>query len=62
MLIQMSGSRDGEPWPDKGEEGDLPTAAAAHLVAAGVAERVDTEPGEPRKQRTGGRRGHVRST
>lgn len=40
MLIDMSGTRDGEPWPAKGEEAELPTAAAAHLVASGVAEQV----------------------
>jgi hypothetical protein len=65
MLCEMTGSRDGEPWPKKGEEADLPTAAAAHLIAAGVAEQVedDDPPGKgedkPRKARTGGRRAAV---
>ncbi|MFD5057430.1 hypothetical protein [Streptomyces sp. NPDC058394] len=56
MLVEMTGTRDGEPWPAKGEEADLPTAAAAHLVSAGVAEQV----GES-KLRKGGRRAAVRN-
>ncbi|KIF69241.1 hypothetical protein HY68_12630 [Streptomyces sp. AcH 505] len=40
MLVEMSGTRDGQPWPAKGVPTELPTAAAAHLVAAGVAEEV----------------------
>jgi hypothetical protein len=54
MLVEMTGSRDGEPWPAKGEEADLPTAAAAHLVSAGVAEMVSAD-----KPRKGGRRAAV---
>jgi hypothetical protein len=34
----------GEPWPAVGDEIDLPTAQAAHLVASGVAEDVVDEP------------------
>ncbi|MDX3777736.1 hypothetical protein [Streptomyces europaeiscabiei] len=41
----------GVPWPDEGEEIDLPTTLAAHLVASGVAEEV-TEP-EPKPRRRG---------
>lgn len=41
----------GVPWPDEGEEIDLPTTQAAHLVASGVAEEV-TEP-EPKPKRRG---------
>lgn len=59
MLVQMTGSRDGEPWPAEGEEADLPTAAAAHLVSSGVAEQVDETPQPDRKRRQGGRRGSV---
>lgn len=55
MLVEMTGTRDGQPWPAKGKEADLPTAAAAHLVSAGVAERVDAAK-PPRK---GGRRAAV---
>ncbi|XQE79517.1 hypothetical protein ACN24L_12370 [Streptomyces microflavus] len=60
MLVQMSGTRDGEPWPAEGEEADLPTAAAAHLVSAGVAEQADEAPPlSLSKRRQGGRRGSV---
>lgn len=34
----------GEPWPAEGDEIDLPTAQAAHLVASGVAEEVVDKP------------------
>lgn len=34
----------GELWPAVGDEIDLPTAQAAHLVAAGVGEEVVDEP------------------
>lgn len=40
----------GVPWPNEGEEIDLPTAQAAHLVASGVAEEV-TEPAPKPKRR-----------
>lgn len=53
MLVQMpeGASRNGEPWPAKGETAELPTAEAAHLVASGVAREV-TE-GEPTPKRRG---------
>lgn len=43
MLFQMpeGAGRDGQPWPAEGEEIELPTVEAAHLVAAGVAEEVE---------------------
>ncbi|MFE2243908.1 hypothetical protein ACFXCU_30915 [Streptomyces virginiae] len=34
-------TRNGEPWPGLGEETDVPAADGAHLVAAGVAEKVE---------------------
>lgn len=40
MKVQMSGTRNGEEWPAKGEVADLPTAEAAHLCSAGIAEPV----------------------
>jgi hypothetical protein len=51
MLVEMpeGATRNGEPWPPKGEDAELPTAEAAHLVASGVAERVTAE--EPRGRR-----------
>jgi hypothetical protein len=55
MLVQMpeGASRNGEPWPAEGEETELPTAEAAHLVASGVAEEVvdQAETAEPRSRR-----------
>ncbi|MCI3272146.1 hypothetical protein [Streptomyces cylindrosporus] len=42
----------GEPWPAEGDEIDLPTAQAAHLVASGVAEEVTAK--RTRKARRGG--------
>ncbi|WP_432247710.1 hypothetical protein ACRAR1_07115 [Streptomyces sanyensis] len=59
MLVEMTGTRDGQPWPRRGEVADLPTAAAAHLVASGVAEKADgtEQPERPRKR--GGRRAAV---
>ncbi|PKT71866.1 hypothetical protein CW362_16535 [Streptomyces populi] len=45
MLVEMpeGATRNGVPWPAKGEAVDLPTAEAAHLVAAGVAEEATDE-------------------
>ncbi|MFD5874015.1 hypothetical protein [Streptomyces sp. NPDC060322] len=61
MLVAMPGTRDGQRWPDRGQEGDLPTAAAAHLISAGVAEEATAEPvaeeaPEDKPARKGGRR------
>lgn len=42
MKVAVSGSRDGERWPGKGEQVDLPPDEAADLIAAGLASR----PGE----------------
>jgi hypothetical protein len=44
---------NGVPWPDEGEEIELPTTQAAHLVASGVAEEVaEAEPKPKRRGRT----------
>lgn len=42
MLVDMpeGATRNGEPWPAKDEEAELPTAEAAHLVSSGIAEEV----------------------
>jgi hypothetical protein len=61
MLREMTGSRDGEPWPKKGETAELPTATAAHLVASGVAEPAEQAEAKNRKPR-GGRRATVRDS
>ncbi|WP_326808174.1 hypothetical protein OHB04_22815 [Streptomyces sp. NBC_01775] len=38
MRAELSGTRDGLPWPQKGQTVELPDEEAAHLVAAGLAE------------------------
>lgn len=64
MLVEMAGTRDGEPWPKKGDEAELPTAAAAHLVASGVAEEVVGETEQPPRKRRqrGGSSADLRGT
>lgn len=47
MLVEMpaGASRNGQPWPAKGEVTEaIPTADAAHLVASGVAEVAEDPP------------------
>jgi hypothetical protein len=44
---------NGVPWPDEGEEIDLPTNQAAHLVASGVAEEVTEAEPESKPKRRG---------
>ncbi|MFJ3170636.1 hypothetical protein ACIPJK_07600 [Streptomyces roseus] len=45
MTVAMpeGATRNGEPWPARGEEADVPAADGAHLVAAEVAEEVVEE-------------------
>jgi hypothetical protein len=38
MTQQISGNRNGEPWPPPGEVVDLPKGEATDLVQAGLAE------------------------
>jgi hypothetical protein len=40
----------GVPWPDEGEEIELPTAQGAHLVASGVAEEVTETEQKPKRR------------
>lgn len=40
MKIDVSGSRNGQPWPARGETVELPDAEGADLCAAGMAEPV----------------------
>ena len=58
MLVQMppGGLRNGQPWPAEGEEAEIPTGEALHLVASGVAEEVpeDTAPKPKRRARNRG--------
>jgi len=39
MLMDMSGTHDGEPWPPAGGTVDLPELQAEKLIAAGLAEK-----------------------
>lgn len=43
MTVEMSGSRNGQPWPRRGETVDLPSGEAQHLVASGIAVEVHGE-------------------
>ena len=38
MKVNLSGTRDGEPWPERGKTVDLPDDEAQHLIRAGIAE------------------------
>lgn len=40
MKVQMSGTRDGVDWPDRGVEIDLPDDEAKELAASGIVEEV----------------------
>jgi hypothetical protein len=57
MLVEMPGTRNGEPWPAKGEVAELPTAEAAHLCSCEVAEpaedaeETEQASGQPRRGR-----------
>lgn len=44
MLVDMSGTRNGQRWPARGAALVLPDAEAAHLIAAGLAEEDHTTP------------------
>ncbi|MEU6344480.1 hypothetical protein ABZ883_26430 [Streptomyces sp. NPDC046977] len=41
MKTTLSGTRDGQPWPARGELVDLPDEEAAHMVSVGLAETAD---------------------
>ena len=43
MLVAVSGTRDGERWPGKGELLDVPASEASDLCAAGLAEMAAPE-------------------
>jgi hypothetical protein len=44
MKVEISGVRDGARWPLKGETIDLPTDEAEALIAAGMAEVLNSAP------------------
>lgn len=51
MTQRLSGTRDGEQWPDVGGELDVPDAEAETLEALGHAERVASAATPARKAR-----------
>ncbi|MFE7927790.1 hypothetical protein ACFU6S_03495 [Streptomyces sp. NPDC057456] len=52
MKVTISGTRDGQPWPERGGEVDLPEGEAKQLVAAGLAsdDADSDEGGEDREE------------
>ncbi|MET9506917.1 hypothetical protein ABZX62_00265 [Streptomyces flavidovirens] len=44
MKVTLSGTRDGEAWPQAGGCTDLPDDEANHLLKIGLAEQADEEP------------------
>lgn len=56
MKVEVSGTRNGHPWPRRGEVVDVPDAEGADLCAAGLAEpvvddRVETAVAPPAETR-----------
>ncbi len=41
LLAEITGTRNGVPWPKRGEEVDLPDEEATTMVAVGMAEKLD---------------------
>ena len=46
MKVDLSGTRNGQPWPARGEVADVPDAEGAALCSAGMAEPVAEPPAE----------------
>lgn len=46
MKVDLSGLRDGRPWPPRGEVAEVPDVEGADLCAAGAAEPVADPPAE----------------
>lgn len=42
MIHQISGTRNGQPWPDRGEVIELPDVEAIELVRGRMAAHVET--------------------
>ncbi|WP_371528379.1 hypothetical protein OG302_22315 [Streptomyces sp. NBC_01283] len=70
MKVTISGTRDGQPWPERGGAVELPDDEAGQMIAAGLAEEHDGEepaeenaanPAEPEKA-TGRRKPMTKST
>lgn len=41
LKVSLTGTRNGEDWPARGEVVDLPADEAAHMIAGGLAVPVD---------------------
>ena len=41
MKVTISGTRDGQPWPERGGVVDLPDSEAEHMISAGLAAEDD---------------------
>ncbi|MEU9894239.1 hypothetical protein ACIBCS_27800 [Streptomyces phaeochromogenes] len=72
MKVTISGTRDGETWPERGGFKDLPDDEAKQMIASGLAEEDNgegdeaaeenaTNPGDPEKA-TGRRKPMTKST
>lgn len=46
MTVDMSGTRNGEPWPPRGTAIDLPDAEALQYISADMAKPAGEEPAE----------------
>ncbi|MFK4100806.1 hypothetical protein ACI2L1_12165 [Streptomyces sp. NPDC019531] len=73
MKVTISGTRNGEPWPELGGIKELPDGEAKYMISVGLAEEADAKdgdvpaeenaasPGEPEKA-TGRRKPMTKST
>jgi len=43
LLVDISGTRNGEPWPGRGESVDLPEDEARAMIAVGMAAEAGDE-------------------
>lgn len=46
MKVTISGTRNGETWPERGGIKELPDGEAKYMVSVGLAEEVDEDGGE----------------
>lgn len=42
LLVSITGTRNGDDWPAKGGEVDLPKPEAEHMIASGLAVAVES--------------------
>lgn len=51
MKVELSGTRNGQPWPKRGEVGHVPDAEGADLCASGMADPVADPPAARRVEK-----------